>query len=1132
MRVVLNRINAKVGEQGPPSNAKGELRPGGGMDSANIALRAVLGRLTLPRTGDQPDGRPLYAYRFDRDDFELAREALKAAGACALTTLHGGALFVAFAAEWFRRDRTGGHWDWKRPLLEIGIVYGQDEPLAHVTYDEVRTAVENGLRWWRRPALTDGERILAIVKEAGFPAAAMRDNRRVADWLRNAVRLIERGFTAADAVRSEAWRLHADSIVQVTTAAAIELSEALVRLRAMIRERGDVAVDPIAMLDATEPDWRVRLPFELEAQDIAAVVETVLRSPLDRSSALFVTRRLRLSKGIWRATAAVGLTGELEQRRLPPSLARQLTSALRVRIVPRGDLAGRTNALAALERLGDDEQEAEAIWTLRPLLNGFEVPMDLDADVRLGAVAGDRLLDEFLAYAGEGLVSEVVVLEAAGAGGPDEIEELLVLGISPVRSKRPWLVLATSPETLERIRFDGTRSDLGRCADGRVLIAFSGTASLAADDGATIRWLTGSDTTETPRLVLVGPTIRQTRETVFRGLPRVWTEIGDVCREAPRQNLKWRPRGRGQWRPLGEGVPFGNIAIGVFSSGALVAFSGMTVVPPDFELVPSRSRTGLIVRGAEGARLLAQARRPLGISHEPDGDFVDLQGVEPGQTVTLTLSWDARTEITLCNPVTRQALIQPEGGQAPRHLALSIDRLHGYRLMTAERGRLVFELVTKSGRLRSFSRGVHGEAPLIAYLEDLRNLLGSSDSLDAAVRLSWIGGGDWLCEIKWYDLDPQPYENLDQTVFGASKLALLGIESVRALSIADPARGVTGVAATEIAALPQVLERAIGAGPWLIFGRTRTGQVLRPRTLASVARPSGMDSDLVAAVRTSRMDARARRLNEMAKSPSTWSMEDRRRLLDLAKLAATEGLPYAALDPLRMLAQHPGAAIWLLAFCETIEERSAVLAIQRDLSLLWGATPVELWVEAFEARAGFLVARMEEAGIDAAMAPSMIVAALSQILDLAPSLAVQVRSVLLVCVSAGSATSPATAAALADRLRRIYSDADEVDLAGRTNLFVQRHVDGPPPPSGLGLAAATHSARFLINRFAEVFADVIAAPLAAASGAFDRAGPDAATVSACREAWLFDPEHFESTTAAALVAWGATGPPRRLETTS
>jgi hypothetical protein len=1099
------------------------------MENPHVALRAALGRLTMPRTGEQPDGRRLYAYRFDRDDFELAREVLEAVGAPALTSMHGGALFVAFVAEWFRRDRTGGHWDWKRPLREIGLLYGQDEPTADVTYDEVRLAVENGFRWWRLPALTDGERILAIVREAGFPAAAMRDNRRTADWLRNAVRLIERGFTASDAVGSEAWRMHADSIVQATFGAAVDLCEALVRLRAVVRQRGDVAIDPITILDATEPDWRAGLPFELEAQDIVAVVETVLRSPLDRASGLSVTRRLRLAGGSWRGTAAIGLGGELEQRKLPPSLARQLSGTLRLRIVPRGELTGRALALAAMERLGDEEDEGESTWVLRPLLNGFEAPLSLDADVRLGAVAGERLLDEFLAYAGEALVGEVVVLEPAKPGEPDEADELLVLGISPVRSKRSWLALAATPEALERIGFEGTRCDMGTCADGRRLVAFSGSAVLTTEDGATLRWQTGADVTEAPRLALVGTALRQARETVFLGLPRVWVETGDVSREAPRRDLRWRPRGRGRWRLLSEGVPFGNVAIGVFAAGELLAFSGAIVVPEDFELVPSRSRCGLLVRGAVGAKLVAQARRPLVVLQETEGAFVDLRDVEPGQTVTLNLAWEARAEITLCNPVTRQALIEPEGGQASRHLALSIERLHGYRLMTADSGRLAFELVVKSGRRRTFTRPVHGEAPLIAYLDDLRNLLGSSDSLDAAVRLSWIGGEDWLCEIKWYDLDPQPYEDLGRTAFGVSRLTLLGVDTVRAISIADPGRGLATVAAADAAMIVAELQREIGAGPWLVFGDTRQGRVLRPRTLASATRPSTTDSALVAAVRTSHAEARTHRLDEFAALPSGWSPADRRRLLDLVSVAASERLPYAALDPLRMLGHHLGAAVWLLAFCENIEERSAVLSLQRELPLLWGATPVELWVEAFEARLGFLATRMEEAGIDAGLAPSMIVAALSQILDIAPGLAVHVRSVLLVCLAANGATASLASFGLLDeRLRRLCSGAGQSDLAGRTNRFLHRHIDGPTPPSGLGLAR-TDSARVLIDRFGGGFADVIAAPLAAATGAYDRNGLDRATASACREAWLFDPEHFETTTAAALAAWGPAGPPRRLE---
>lgn len=1096
------------------------------MYDRQAAARTVLSRLISLRTGGQPDGRPLHAYRFDRNEFDLAREALKSLGTDALSTWHSSALFVAFAAEWFRRDRTGGHWDWKRPLAEIGLVYGQDEPRADLSYTQIATAVDSGLRWWRRPA-SDGERILAIVREAGFPAAALRDGRRAADWLRNAVRLIERGFAPAEAVKSEAWRMHADSIVHATLPAAIDLCDALVGLRTIVRQRGDVAIDPIIFLDATLPDWRTALPFELEAQDVVAVIETVLRAPLDRSSALFVTRRLRHGQGFWRATAEIGLRGELEQRRLPPSLAHRLSETQRVRIVPRGELTGRASALAAMERFGDDD-DAEAGWVLRPLLSGFESALPLEADVRLGAIAGDELIDEFLAYAGEALVGDAVILEPATSDEPDRADELLVLGISPVRSKRPWLAIAATPEALGRVRFDGRVSELGTCLDGRNVVAFSGTATLANEDGSSLRWQTNADKTESPRLVLVGPTVHQVRETVFKGTPRVWVEQGDICREWPRQDLRWRPRGPGRWRLLSEGAPFGNIAIGAFTSDEMVAFSAAIVVPPEFQLITSRVRGGLGVRGTTDAKLVAHGPGPLLVTRESEGDFVDLRAAKPGQTLALTLAWEARAKITLCNPVTRQALIDPDGAQASRHVTLAVERLHGYRLMTADKGHLAFELVVRSERRYTFTRQVHGEVPLVAYLDDLRNLLGSADSLDAAIRLSWIGGEDWICEIKWYDFDPEPYEHLDRTVFGASRLKLLGIETIEALAIADPGRGTASVPTDDSAAIAAELGRALGGGPWLLFGKTRHGQVLRPRTLASNGFPRDPGSELITAIRTPQIEVRSRRLDTFVSSPDQWSVADRRRLLDLVRAAAGARLPYAAFDPLRALAHRPGSAVWLLAFCENIEERSAVLALQRELPLLWTSTPVELWIEAFEARSAFLADRMEEAGIDRALALSMVVPALAQILDLAPGLAVHVRLALLVCM--GTSSPNPTAGALAERLKKICAGACEADLADRTNLFVQRHVDGPPPPSNLGLALITGGARHLVERFPDGFADVIAAPIAAADGASDRRGLDIETASACRQAWLFDPEHFDSTTAVALAASGGTQA-RKLEGT-
>src|SRR5580658_2165440 len=100
------------------------------MTDSRAGVTAALKRLTEGCPDGRADARPLHAYRMSRDDFEMVRATLRGAGRNALESLEGGALFVAFAAEWFRRDRVDGHWDWKRPLRAIGLIYGQDDPSA------------------------------------------------------------------------------------------------------------------------------------------------------------------------------------------------------------------------------------------------------------------------------------------------------------------------------------------------------------------------------------------------------------------------------------------------------------------------------------------------------------------------------------------------------------------------------------------------------------------------------------------------------------------------------------------------------------------------------------------------------------------------------------------------------------------------------------------------------------------------------------------------------------------------------------------------------------------------------------------------------------------------------------------
>ena len=125
-------------------------------------------------------------------------------GPSAVFERHGAALVVAYVAEWFRRERSGGHWDWIRPLKSIGYDYG---PHARIQYRDIENLVSSGLVTWRRPEPRGSERLLGIVREAGFPVASVREDPRISSWLKNAVRCAEKGFSPEDAVAAEAWRV-------------------------------------------------------------------------------------------------------------------------------------------------------------------------------------------------------------------------------------------------------------------------------------------------------------------------------------------------------------------------------------------------------------------------------------------------------------------------------------------------------------------------------------------------------------------------------------------------------------------------------------------------------------------------------------------------------------------------------------------------------------------------------------------------------------------------------------------------------------------------------------------------------------------------------------------------------------
>lgn len=1068
------------------------------MHEPSSTLRLKYESLLSSRGLARPDGRALHAYGFSRDEFESVAQALRAVGPRFLHDTYGRALFVAYTAEWFRRVREGGHWDWIHPLQSLNVRYHATDDRAQVRYSDVRAAADAALTTWRRPPKRGLSTLHAVIAESGFPAAALRQGPRLANWLRRSVLAIEAGFAPEEAVATEAWRAP-ESLVQTLFDAATSLCRAIVDLRTSVSE-GPAGLDAVQRLDRVRPSWRQDLPFNLEEQDVRRLVEELMRAQRDQSQGLDVVRRLRRIDGGWVAFAELSLDGALDNRRLPGELRAAVDHSTRIRLRPAGALTELGRVVAALERVIDDERDR---WELRPLVQGCDLRLGLDQEFRLQAIAGEGVLTEFTAFGGDPLEGLAIALEPLSGAQIEELTELVVLGTSPARTPEPWLVLAVVPAALGRLNIEGEQRKLGELPDGsRVLVAFDGRAELDIG-GERFVWRTRDERREALRLNLSGDTVRHIEERVFSGCPSAWLSDDEAAALVMRRELTWRAIGSRDWTPVTDREPLGRVELAVRRKGVLVAWTHAEVVPPGFRMdADAKSRT-LRLTGTAGAALTTQGLKPLPCRTEADTAVVDLTNHPRGAMLRLRLRWSNSVEMCLPDPVTEPVLLDP-GGQPSTTPKLAVARLSGYRLLAPSPWTLLFELRGAGPRPVYAMRSVDGLVPLAAFGELVRQLLGGCEDLDAYVRLSWTGREERVAEIGWYDLD-QPLILPESSSPFAVLATAMAAPTLVAFSLVLPQAGLARLALAPAPVVRASLIETLGEGPWLLSGATHEGRRLRPRVFEGPA--SGPPHDgLLAAQRESSRERRDAALDASLSDAALLTVDELRHLLELAKVAASADVPYASVDALRALARTPRAAVFVLAECASFAEREAVLRLQSELPVLWCASAIEDWITAFMDRRSRLVEKLAAVGEAAELADAPLIRALGEILDLQPALRVHVQTALFLS-GVGSASQPG----LAERLGRPVAGGVET-LA---QDLVRRRGAGAEPPRSLGLTEVLPKSAAFWTRYDPVFADVLAAPLAAAGMAMGEITRQTA-LAGCRAAWLFDRDYFEAAVVAVL----------------
>ncbi|MGS1079151.1 STY4851/ECs_5259 family protein [Pseudoxanthomonas beigongshangi] len=1053
--------------------------------------------LLASRGIDRPDGRPLYAYKFSRPEFDRVGGILRRNSDAILEDLNAPVLVLAYVAEWFRRERAGGHWDWIRPLHSIGLTYG---PNALVRYADIESLVDRGLAGWRRPKPKEGERLLSVVREAGFPAASVREDPRIASWLKHAVLAAERGLEVGDSIKAEAWRV-SERLAQALGEPASDLCARIVDLRAKLSR--EAMCDPVGALNQIAPGWREELPFDIESDDIRAMIEQIVGVREGTSVALGIKRYLTRVDDQWMPRAAISLAGDLDSRRLPSVVNTAIKDGRRIRIAPLPPFCDQRIAVAAIESCERDGQEA---IVLRALVSQFDAPLCMSNEAKFVTLIGNASSVDFIAPGGEAIDALVIAMHVERMDDSGSPIALRVIGPSPVKTHRSILALAVHDDTLGRLAFSSGYSKLGQCAlSGRVIVSFNGTASYT-QDGGTWNWRTAADEDNEGAPILVGNLLRGSHESVYCGFPAVWVERNGLVRQAREHEIHWRPWGRGRWRRLHDGKPWGKIDIALINGGQVQCCVAASVVPPKFAHNLDRGARELHVSGSASRKITAAGAHNLDVRREGDVDIVELGPPACAPKVTLGLRWDAELELSFTDPSYELRLLDASDTILPPHSTLAVDDLKGVRLCATTRTVVALELHANDAPRLAVTYTIIGDAPLSMFGHSIKKLLGGSEKLDAYVEVSAVGGTERIAKVRWYAKEVDPFGVSSTSPF--SVLAATRGMKLHGMSLAQPSAGIADVVGpASIDKIRDELARSLPKGPWLVHGFDRNGSRIRPRIVPAFPNKSAITSTFEDVVAIEDSCDRTRAMSAIYADPTGLEAGERRALIDLILLMRREDLPLAAIDALRLITQAPSLATRLLVDCQNMEERRALLDIQRDLPFLWCATSVGDWLYSFSDRIAKVKAALAGHDIDTSIICRRELAALAEIVSLRPELSAHANAVFLRVIVKHLIEDGHPIDATSVALPRIARG----DCARRdVDRMVARHEEMGWPPSDV--LASKHKDRYAEHwvSYDRSLADVISVPYALADHATGREILNSKELTRCRDVWLYDAEYFEA----------------------
>lgn len=860
-----------------------------------------------------------------------------------------GALFVAFCAEWFRRESESTFLRWNE--LAPGI-------FPSVPYPSKQELTLLGLAYWRRELRTSGnarEFLLTLALEGGFPVRILTENER--GWLKLYLRTIMRRAIAlhldthqdilaiADEERGRMRKSYQrDDFVELCA----ELAGRLIHLRREAEAAGGGKTANSAVLDAKHPDWRDELPLYVPAQDSGLISELLMGLLDEKMSGLTTegveTRRFLVKhESQWRPAVQILADGEVSPSRLnSPSVNGRL------RAIPSGELGNHLAGELALLEPPIGEQRR---WRVHPSARIARLLVDYPfaAPVTVSLTAPEGAPTSWTWPRGDAQRSDVLVFQQDEGSSPDR-PLLRFLRAGSVSSPAKTLyVLVPKEWSVEAGTEDAIAEVEEVPAINSKLVRLAGAAYFWADENEAIRFRIEPNTDGREQELALANAVGNGFELADGRFELVLSPVAPVIREDRKKTRQPRPgelfyrRPGGKWQPLNSSLE----GWGLFELSWRDPTAGIQIEKRLLALLPRNS----VVQGAMTAMQAGEIRLdslpgwkavsadPCCQSHEVESGKLALQfSGRPVYRLPLTLQPPGGPAFDVIVQLTgREAgIVLADGAVVQPGARIDLSQLRGAIAISPRRTTLQ---VAPKGSKSGFNKMVDGELPLGILRAAIDETLATLPNQDDLIELDFIGDSRLPIRVSRYRHDQLRIVGgkVSWTPHVAGDLRLVGRMLLKPVYEHELEQD-----APDLWRLP---ERC--AGPCLVYLREGIDVVSRPAPVIQASLPGFSSEGLASCISIADYEERQQALTSALRrfGQGKGEIEDVDWLLDAA--LNLNGLPASAFDVLKLLPMVPEAALRLLISATDEGDRSVIWGLQDELPFLWMWLPLTSWATVF-----------------------------------------------------------------------------------------------------------------------------------------------------------------------------------------